>query len=416
MSKNAAPVSSRRLLVLCCALVIGCGVSDQSTGVGSNQGPGTGRTLVVDSVVVSPTSATLDSGQTVQLQAFVFGTPGVPQSVQFRSLGTIFTVSSTGLVTGLLPLSPGIALATGTVTVVSTFDTTKRATAAISVRGRVILTMQVVPNAVTLSIGQTAALKAVVTATPGTDTSVKWSSSNPQVATVSNAGVVTAVNSGSASILVRAVIDTNRFVTSAISVIGVKGVTVSPSNAIIPLGATLQAVATVLADPGVPRTVNWSSSNSAVATVSSSGVVTAVASGTTTIIARSTYDSSYFGAMAVLVLAPRLATVSIHSITTATTPPVPVNIQNIAGIIDITLNLDPGTERIGSAEALFGTVSLCSQSFPTPLAVAVNVTLRCDTRSLPEGSTTLTAAITLAQPAGVKRATTPVTVTINNIP
>jgi hypothetical protein len=352
------------------------------------------------------------------LQATVYGTSGVPRGVQWRSLAPqLFTVSAAGLVTAL-GATPGARQSTGFAAAISTHDTTKQGSAAITVRSPVrIFGVRVTPNVVTLYTGQTAALTAIVDAAPGVDMSATWRSSNPQVATVTMTGVVTSVSPGTATITAMSVADTTLFGSAQITVKArVSSVTVIPSNAILNVGALLQAVATVVAEPGVPRTVNWSSSNSAVATVSASGVVTAIAPGSTTIVARSTSDTSVFGAMAVIVPPPRLATVSIQSITTATTPPVLVNIQNIAGIIDITLNLDPGTERIGSAEALFGTVSLCSQSFPTPLAVAVNVTLRCDTRSLPEGSTTLTAVITLAQPAGVKRATTPVTVTINNIP
>jgi hypothetical protein len=62
----------------------------------------------------------------------------------------------------------------------------------------------------------------------------------------------------------------------------VKSISVSPSSATVPIGQTQQLTAAA-SPPGSATTFAWSSSNDAVATVSSSGLVTGVAAGTATI-------------------------------------------------------------------------------------------------------------------------------------
>src|SRR5215467_3508007 len=59
----------------------------------------------------------------------------------------------------------------------------------------------------------------------------------------------------------------------------VHGVTVTPQSVQMSLFGTLRFAASVNADPGVDRTVTWTSSNTAVMTVDSTGLATALAAG-----------------------------------------------------------------------------------------------------------------------------------------
>ncbi len=74
----------------------------------------------------------------------------------------------------------------------------------------------------------------------------------------------------------------------------VNSVSVSPSSLSLDLNGTTSGTlsATVNVSNGAPTTVNWTSSNTNVATVSSSGVVTAKAKGSCTVTATSTYNSN----------------------------------------------------------------------------------------------------------------------------
>ncbi|MDP3179649.1 MAG: Ig-like domain-containing protein, partial [Spirochaetaceae bacterium] len=78
------------------------------------------------------------------------------------------------------------------------------------------------------------------------------------------------------------------------------GVTVSPATASIAVAATVQLTATVAPSTATNRAVSWSTSASAIATVSSSGLVTGVAAGPVTITATTT-DGSFTDTCAVTV-------------------------------------------------------------------------------------------------------------------
>lgn len=111
---------------------------------------------------------------------------------------------------------------------------------------------------------------------------IAWSSGNPAVATVSQAGLVTGVTAGGPVTITAA--SEGRSGTAQITVlpIPVATVTVAPGAATLVPTATATLQATTLDAGGATltgRTVTWSSSAEAIATVSQAGVVTAVAVG-----------------------------------------------------------------------------------------------------------------------------------------
>lgn len=225
--------------------------------------------------------------------------------------------------------------------------------------------ISVSPPSATLIKGQTAQLSAVVTTNdPSVATTVTWASSNAAVASVSATGLVTALTPGSATVTATSTANANFRAGAQITVSGsgVRQVRVSPDNAIVPVGNTLQLVANVDADAGVARTVTWSTSNAAVASVSTSGVVTGVAPGAVTISAASTVDPTVTGASAITVRPLAAATVSISAITFGTLG-TPVNVLNVFGQIEVTLNVDPGDFVISRVEVLIDNNVACFQSF-----------------------------------------------------
>jgi hypothetical protein len=121
----------------------------------------------------------------------------------------------------------------------------------------------------------------------------------------------------------------------------------------------------VNAPSGVPTTVTWSSSNSSVASVSTDGLVTGVSAGPVAITACSTENTSACGQATVTVLAQVPATISIQAVTNtvAGTGEVPVNINNVAGQINVALNFEPGSTPATSVELLIDDVVVASQGF-----------------------------------------------------
>lgn len=112
---------------------------------------------------------------------------------------------------------------------------------------------------------------------------VEWSSSGG--ASV-NAGVVTGVTAGNATITATAKNGDSTVATATYTVhvyVPVSGVSITSSNSTVTVGNTLTLTATVSPANAETQTVTWTSSKTAVATVSATGVVTPVKHGKTTI-------------------------------------------------------------------------------------------------------------------------------------
>lgn len=148
------------------------------------------------------------------------------------------------------------------------------------------------PSTATVGIGSNQTL--TVTASPsGASTSVTWSTSNSNIATVSS-GVVTGVAAGSATITATSTMNASVTATSSITVtnIAVTGVSLD-ATASLGVGATTTLTPTISPANATNKTVSWSSSATAVATVNaSSGLITGVSAGQSTITV-TTSDGGY---------------------------------------------------------------------------------------------------------------------------
>ena len=144
-------------------------------------------------VTVSPTTAELDVGETVQLRAEVRDQNSNVMAgatvTWMSSASSVSTVNTSGLVTGI---SAG-----GPVTITATSGGQSGA-AQISVLARVA-SVEVTPPEAQLLIGDSEQLAAVTTDAEGnilTGRAVTWRSSNPSVASVDVSGLVTGVSGG----------------------------------------------------------------------------------------------------------------------------------------------------------------------------------------------------------------------------
>src|SRR6266480_2331045 len=156
-----------------------------------------GCTVPVASVSVSPASATVAAGQSVQLTATpkdANGTPLSGRTVTWSSNNTSVAIADVnGNVTGLAP---------GSATITATSEG-KSGTAAITVTSVPVASVTVSPASASVPEGQTVQLTATprdANSNPLTGRVVSWSSSNTSVATVNGSGVVSGVVAGSATI------------------------------------------------------------------------------------------------------------------------------------------------------------------------------------------------------------------------
>ena len=240
----------------------------------------------VVSVAVTPRLNNLVVGGTQQLAAQaldVSGNPVAGKTITWvSSEPTVATVSASGLVTSVGP---------GATAIQASADNSS-GFAAISVTAPVS-SVVVTGNAGVIPVGLTQQLTANLRDARGNSVylrAVAWTSSAPTIATVSNSGLVTAVAAGTATITATSEGRTGTATVTTAITFPVATVTVTPVVVPIIQGGARQLTATLRDGTGnalTDRTITWTSSNTAVATVSSTGLVTTIGSGTTTIAAGS---------------------------------------------------------------------------------------------------------------------------------
>src|SRR6266513_4824424 len=244
-------------------------------------------TVPVASVTVTPATASLTVGQTVQLTATLRDANGNPLTGRVitwqSSNNAIASVNGSGLVTGVGPGGP--------VTMTATSEG-QSGTATVNVSLAPVASVMVSPSAANIAITGTVQLTATpldANGNPLTGRAISWSSSNNNIATVNGSGLVTGVTAGSGTITATS---EGQSGTASITVADapVASVTVTPPSASVPAGQTVQLTATLKDANGnvlTGRTVTWASNNTTVATVNSSGLVTTKVAGSATITATS---------------------------------------------------------------------------------------------------------------------------------
>jgi hypothetical protein len=151
--------------------------------------------------------------------------------------------------------------------------------------------------------------------------------------------------------------------------IPVTGVNVAPTSPSITYGETVQLAETVLPSDTPIQTVNWSSSNTNVATVDATGLVTSVSAGDATITAKSTTDQTKYGE-AIVSISKKVLAVSLGSIVIPDRPYIAGTITApVTGVVAI-------TSGIVNSDAI--TVSSCSGNYADDtVATGKSVALTC---------------------------------------
>ena len=138
-----------------------------------------------------------------------------------------------------------------------------------------------------------------------TNKAVTWSSTNPQIASVDEAGVVTANSNGSVTIKASTTDGSNLSDECTVIVTTVaREITLDRENASLIVGQTLTLVPTVIPVETSNKAVLWQSSNSNCATISQEGKVSAIATGTAVIIATTTDGTNLSASCIINVINP----------------------------------------------------------------------------------------------------------------
>jgi sialate O-acetylesterase len=231
--------------------------------------------IPVASVSVSPATALVSVGSTVQLSLSVLPIEATNKMVTWNSADTnIATVDANGLVT---------AKSAGTVRITATTqDGSKTSYSDVTVQAGAIAVTGVTinPTSASINTNDTKQFSAIVSPLGASNKTVVWSSDNEAVATVDANGLVKAITKGTATISATTQ-DGNFKATANISVaIPVNGISFSQSTGMVLIGTPLQLSPVFTPSNATNTSVSYSSNKPSVATVSSTGVVSGVSPGT----------------------------------------------------------------------------------------------------------------------------------------
>lgn len=230
----------------------------------------------VESITLDPAAKTVLEGESFTIAATVAPDNATDKTIKWSSSDESVATVKDGVVT---TLKAGSVVITAT----AADPGAVKAECAVTVNGKV--------NSITLNatekklwLAETFQLEAAVEPATATDKTVTWASSNTAVATVDDKGLVTAVADGEAEITVTANDGGGAKATCKVIVkTKVETITLDVVEKALEIGETLKVAATVAPEAASDKTVTWTSSNPAVATVDANGLVTAVKPGATTI-------------------------------------------------------------------------------------------------------------------------------------
>jgi trimeric autotransporter adhesin len=209
---------------------------------------------------------------------------------------------------------------------------------------------------------------------------------------------------------------------------GVQLVTVTPPSATIAVGQSIILSGQVTADAASAKTVTWSTSSAAVASVDQTGKVTGVTAGVVTITATSTADASKAASSVITVSSAGGPVAPQVSISTVNQGGVPAVLTNVAGQLDVTLLATGGAGTIElflapAANCTSNTIAatdikvatqntVASQSGPITLSFNTAAVL-ANKAQFPNGQYCIKSRLTTA--TGTAIATNTIPLTLNNI-
>ena len=284
------------------------------------------NTIPVSSISVNPTSLTLEEGETSNITATVNPSNATDKTVTWSSSSTAVATVKDGVVTAVKEGSATITAKAGG----------KTATCAVTVKGKFVAVTSVTLDKTSLEMteGEEITLAATIKPENATEKDVTWTSDKTDVATVKD-GKVTAVKEGTATITAKAGDQTATCkVTVKKGFVEVTSITLDKTSLSLGVGGEETLTATVKPDNATDKTVTWTSSNSAVATVDN-GRVKGIKEGTATITAKA---GSKTAKCNVTVKAEAVPVINLESTSATLTGAVSINygtvsfsIENVTG-------------------------------------------------------------------------------------
>ena len=173
-----------------------------------------------------------------------------------------------------------MGLKTGTTQIqASSYDGKHYKTCTVRVNTATPKELHLTPETLSLSVGETYQLEATIVPSNVANPTIQWTSSNSNIISVDNWGLITALGEGSSTITAKT-IDGNITAKCVITVgLPVSGISIYPNEITITAGQKIALQAEIMPSNAAYKNVTWKSADPNYATVDELGVVTAVKAG-----------------------------------------------------------------------------------------------------------------------------------------
>ncbi len=296
----------------------------------------------VKSITLSQSELLMREGFNSELIAIVNPENATDKRVIWESSDPeVAEVDQNGVVTAMLrDIVSANHTGTAVITVTSVSNPDIKAQCIVTVVPPIIAVEDISLNkeAIEMTVGDSETLIATVTPDDATDKTVTWSSANAAIATVSEDGLVTAISTGTTTIIASSSNGKQAvcLVTVNPGIVPVESITLSASDLLLRVGKTAELTAIVNPADATDQEVVWTSNDESIATISVEDgkvMVTALKEGVTTI----------------TVTSVKYPSVSAECKVTVETA--------IIAVEDITLNKDTLDMTVGDTETLIATVT-----------------------------------------------------------
>lgn len=247
----------------------------------------TTESIDVKEIELTPDEKEIDSGSQTQIAVVIKPENATNREIVWSSSDTsVATVDSNGVVKGLKPGTVTIAAKTKDGKVVAKTTITIKSTP--TPTPMQIESLSFAQNNVSIKKDNTLGLTVTVKPTELSSSPLTWTSSDTNIVTVDNNGVITGVGIGTATITVTS--SNGKKATCTVEVVAntipVDNIELTPSSLTLNVGEDSQIVATIEPANATDHELVWTSSDSNIATVDSNGNVHGVSAGKVTITAK----------------------------------------------------------------------------------------------------------------------------------
>ena len=234
----------------------------------------------VTSVTLNKANASLKVGETISLTATVKPDDATDKTVTWETSEASVATITDGVVTAIKLGSATITAKAGD----------KSAVCAITVIPTPVTSVTLNQTSASLKVGETVTLTATVKPDDATDKTVKWTSSNKYVASVDQNGRITANTGGTATIT--ATSGSFSATCKVTVIVPVENITLNMVSKTIKVNETILLIAVVSPSNATNQTIQWTSSDNSIASVSSDGLVKGLKEGFATITASADNQSA----------------------------------------------------------------------------------------------------------------------------